>query len=46
MKELNASNFGGVNLLHGYHKNCMLDNYFQQYIPYYIYPVVVICADR
>ena len=39
--------FGKINLLYGYHLNCILDNYLiQQYIPYHIYPVVVICADR
>ena len=34
-------------LLYGYHVNCILDNYLiQQYIPYHICPVVVICADH
>ncbi len=36
-----------INLLYGYHLNCIVDNYLmQQYIPYHICPVVVICADR
>ena len=34
--------------LYGYHLNYMVDSYFQiqQYIPYRICPVVVVCADR
>ena len=34
-----------INLLYGYHLNCILDNYLiQQYIPHYIRPAVVICV--
>ena len=37
--------YSKINLLYGYHLNFILDNYLiQQYIPYYICPVVVICV--
>ena len=47
MKDMHDSTLERLlNLLYGYHLNCILDNYLiQQYIPCHICPVVI-CADR
>ena len=47
MKDMHANTLERQKLLHGYHLNCILDNYLiQQHIPYHICPVVIISADH